>query len=82
MCYEQELRSLFLFDSMVTFDPSMPVNSGMLLDHSELDRAQVKDKMIWLRSEKGYGGRFMKNRNITALLPGSSKVVQAPVDAT
>ena len=48
-----ELRSLFLFDPLVTFDPSMSVNSGTISVHSELDHAQLEDKMIWLRSEKG-----------------------------
>ena len=52
-CYERELRSSFLFDPLVTFDSSMPVKSGMIFVHSELDHAQVKDQMIWLRSEKG-----------------------------
>ena len=44
--------SLFLFDPLVTFDPSMLVNSGSSFVHSELDGAQVKDKMICLRSAK------------------------------
>ena len=52
-CYEQELISLFLFDPLVTFDPSMPVNSGMIFIHSELDGAQAKDKLICSRDEKG-----------------------------
>ena len=43
----------FLFDLLTTFDPSMPVNNVTIFVHSELDRAQVKDKLIWLRSKKG-----------------------------
>ena len=48
-----ELRPFFLFDALVTFDPSMPVKSETNVVRSELDRAQVKDKMIRLRSGKG-----------------------------
>ena len=44
---------MFLFDPLVTFDPSMPVNSGMIYVHSNLDRAQVTIKIICFRSEKG-----------------------------
>ena len=42
-----------MFDPLFAFDPSMPVNSGTIFVHSELDGAQVKDKMIRIRSEKG-----------------------------
>ena len=34
-------------------DGRMPGNDGSIFVHSELDRAQVKDKVIYLRSEKG-----------------------------
>ena len=73
---------MFSFDLLVTFDPSMPVNSGTIFVHSELDSEQVNDKIIWLRSKKGDNGRFIKKRNRTALLPGPPTVVLAPVDAT